>query len=68
MRAYGHSYKKCIGHHVGKVYTIMIPFSNWGADLLLVAQGRVLVGEGYLLGRGCSFLFFYKTCKQEKST
>ena len=44
----------------------MIPFSAEGAYLLLVAEGRVLIGKGCLSGRGCVFHFLTKTCKQQK--
>ena len=38
----------------------MIRFSARRAGLLLVAQGRVLIGEGRLLGTGRLFLFEHK--------
>lgn len=37
--------------------SIRISFSAQGADLLLVAQGRVLNGEGHSLGTGHLFPF-----------
>ena len=44
-------------YHMHNIGTRMIRFSTRGTNLLLVAQGRVLNGEGHSLGTGHLFPF-----------
>jgi len=44
----------------------MIRFSARDANLLLVAHGRALVGEGWLQGQG-AYRFFFQTIRIRKS-